>query len=72
MIEIKTYINPPNKPIYNLQKATTHPPQFFINVEDGSRMMDVLKQLDLNYLNGVIVINYNNKVINEFQSLGFS
>jgi len=65
MIEIKTYINPTVKPIFNLQDATNKPTQYFIDIEDKSGMKSALQQLDLNYLNGAIIMEVHaNSIMN--------
>lgn len=66
MIDIKTYINPVDKPIYNLQDAANKPTQYFIDIEDKSRIKNALQQIDLNYLNGAIIIEINNNLLMGF------
>lgn len=58
LFKIQSYINKPDKLITDLQEIILNPQNYFINVENTIELLEVTKQLDFNYLNGVIYLEY--------------
>ncbi|MEW9676885.1 hypothetical protein ABRT01_11990 [Lentibacillus sp. L22] len=63
MINIKTFINKPNVQIKNLKEAMGNPAKYFINIDSETEIKKYDKNLDFNYLNGAIIIEYYNKLL---------
>lgn len=67
MFEINSYIKIPGKTVTNLQEAVNNPSQYFVDLNDRQMMADVAKQLDPEYLEGVIRICYNGQALLDYR-----
>lgn len=51
----------------DVNSININPDYYFINVEDTSRLIEITKQIDFNYLNGAICLEYLDKTIMDFK-----
>lgn len=63
MITIKTFIKRPNVIIENLNDITMHPEKYFISMDDKIELKKYSNSMDVDYLEGAITIEYNNRFI---------
>lgn len=66
MIIIKSYIQHPKRPIYNLKQVEANPLYYFIDIDNTDEILSIKKDLNLYYTDGVIHLNYYNQVIINF------
>jgi len=66
MFIIKSYIHYPNRPIYDLKKAKENSSYYFIHINNTEEILRIKKDLDLDYIEGVLHLTYNNQVIIDF------
>lgn len=66
MFIIKSYIHYPNRPIYDLKKAKENSSYYFIDINNAEEILRIKKDLDLDYIEGVLHLTYNNQVIIDF------
>ena len=66
MLIIKSFLKKPHKDIYNLEEMSTHPYDFFIDIDDTATIKDLLTQFDEDYLEGALIIEYNERTILDF------
>ena len=66
MLIIKSFLKKPHKDIYNLEEMSTHPYDFFIDIDDSATIKNLLTQFDEAYLEGALIIKYNERTILDF------
>lgn len=66
MFIIKSYIHNPNIPIYHFKEVEKNPLHYFIDINDTEKILRIKNDLDLNYIEGVLHLTYNNQVIIDF------
>ncbi len=66
MFIIKSYIHYPNRPIYDLKKVEENPLYYFIDINNAKEILRIKNDLDLDYIEGVLHLSYNNKTIIPF------
>jgi hypothetical protein len=60
-------LNNPNKKITSLEELMNNPDKYFINIDDSNSIMNIYDRLDLEYLEGAIIIKYNHKNLMDFK-----
>ncbi|HLC07162.1 MAG TPA: hypothetical protein VJJ26_03165 [Candidatus Babeliales bacterium] len=68
MFIIKSYIKYPNIPVYDLEDVEKRPFHYFIDINNSEEILRIKKDLDLDYIDGVLHLTYNNQVIISFRS----
>lgn len=66
MFKIQTFIKIPSMQIDNLHEVIENPNKYFINIDDEMEMKKYIKNIDLDYINGAITIEYYNNFIMDF------
>jgi len=66
MFIIKSYIHYPNRLIRDLKKAENNPSYYFVDINNSIEILNIKNDLDLNYIEGVIHLTYNDKIIMGF------
>ena len=66
MFIIKSYIHNPNIPIYHFKEVEKNPLHYFIDINNTEKILHIKKDLDLDYIEGVLHLTYNNQVIINF------
>jgi hypothetical protein len=66
MFIIKSYIQNPNIPVFDLEKLKKNPLHYFIDINNADKILHIKNDLDLNYIEGAIYLTYNNQVILDF------
>lgn len=67
MFNVNSFLNNPIKKITSLEELMYNPEKYFINIDDSNSIMKIYDRLDLEYLEGAIIIKYNNKVLMDFK-----
>jgi len=67
MLIIKSFLKKPQKDIYNLEEVTRNPHDFFIDIDNTAVIKELLKQFDEDYLEGALIIKYNERTILDFR-----
>src|SRR5947208_1561419 len=66
MFSVKSYIKHPTRNIYQLEDIQKNPSYFFIDINDATSLVSIKNLIDLNYIEGAIVIEYDGKFILDF------
>lgn len=66
MFKIKTFIKRPGMPIRNLNEVIENPNKYFVSIDNEIEIKKYNQDLDLDYINGAITIEYYNKFIMDF------
>ena len=66
MFMIRSYIHYPDRPIYDLRKVEQNPLYYFIDIDNTLEIIRIKKDLDLDYIEGVLHLTYNNQIIIDF------
>jgi|SRR5699024_8471547 len=66
MFNIKTFIKIPSVEIENLNEVTENPNKYFINIDNENEVKKYNQDLDVEYINGVIIIEYYNNLLMDF------
>lgn len=66
-ITIRSYLKNPDYIINDINKINSQPEKYFIWIDDASRVKDVANIIDLNYIEGVITIEQNGKILMDFK-----
>ncbi len=66
MFIIKSYIQHPKRLIYDFEKVKKDPFYYFIDIDNAEKILQIKKDLDLDYIYGVLFFVYNNQVIIDY------
>lgn len=66
MFNIKTFIKIQNVQIDNLNEVIENPNRYFINIDDEIEIKKYNQDLDFDFINGAITIEYYNNLIMDF------
>jgi hypothetical protein len=66
MFIIKSYLQYPKRLIRDFEKVNKDPFYYFIDISNTDEILRIKKDLDLDYIYGVLHLIYNNKVIIDF------
>jgi hypothetical protein len=66
MFTIKSYIQHPKRPIYNLKKVDSNPLYYFIDIDNTDEILQIKNGLDLYYTYGVVHLHYYDQIIIDF------
>jgi len=66
MLIIKSFLKKPQRDIYNLEEVTRNPYDFFIDIDNTAAIQELVKQFDEAYLEGALIIKYNERTILDF------
>jgi len=67
MFIIKSYIKYPSIPVYDLDDVEKRPSHYFIDINNSQEILRIKKDLDLDYIDGVLHLTYNDQVIIGFK-----
>lgn len=66
MIVIESYLKRPSVKINDLLKINTNPEDYFIRIDDKDSIQKIKDCVDINYLEGVLYLEYNDSVLIDF------
>lgn len=66
MFNINTFIKRPSMQTDNLNEVIENPNRYFINIDNEIEIKKYNKELDFDYINGAITIEYYNNLIMDF------
>jgi hypothetical protein len=66
MFNINSYIKHPNIVIEDLSTINNKHKKFFIEISNEKEIKDIIKDIDINYIEGVICLEYNGTVLMDF------
>src|SRR5699024_12658294 len=66
MFNIKTFIKRPHVKIDNLNKVIKNPSQFFVHINNEIEIKRINHDLDFDYIDGTIIIEYYDHLIMDF------
>ncbi|GMQ65203.1 hypothetical protein [Vallitalea maricola] len=66
MFNIKSYIKYPNKKIQDLFSLNDNYKSYFIELNDMERIKNIVNDIDTNYIEGIIYLEYNGTTILDF------
>lgn len=58
MFQVDSYLMKPHCKITDLSDVVKNPQNYFIEITDSSRLKEIYKDLDFQYLNGAICLRY--------------
>jgi len=61
MFNIKTFIKKPNVKIEDLNEVQINPEIYFINIDNSEEIKKLKQGLDIDYIEGAIIIEYGNE-----------
>jgi hypothetical protein len=67
MFYIKSYILKPKVLIYDLNDANINPEKYFIDISEKEKILQIIKKIDFDYLEGVIYLKYDEEIIFDFK-----
>ncbi|WP_041819460.1 hypothetical protein [Heyndrickxia coagulans] len=66
MLKINTFIKKPNLEINNLEDMLENPNKYFIRVDNETEIKNLSHEIDFDYINGAITIQYYDQFIMDF------
>jgi hypothetical protein len=66
MFTVHSYIRYPTIPIRDLDKVDKSPLYYFIDINNTGEILRIKKDLDFDYIDGVIFLTYNNQIVMPF------
>jgi hypothetical protein len=66
MLNINSYIKYPNIIIEDLSTINNKHKEFFIEINNEKEIKEIIKDIDINYIEGVIYLEYNDTVLMDF------
>lgn len=64
-MDVKSYVKIPN--VLLTSDFLEHPEDFFVDVDDSERLSVVAEKIDLNYIEGAIVVSYQSNDVLDFK-----
>ncbi|WP_018665548.1 hypothetical protein [Heyndrickxia acidiproducens] len=66
MLKINTFIKKPNLEVSNLEEMIENPYKYFIRIDNETEIKNLSKEIDFDYINGAITIQYYDRFIMDF------
>lgn len=66
IFKLDSYIKRPKVEIYNLSNLNQKPDEYFVKLDNDEGFREIIEDIDINYIEGVICFEYNGSVIMDF------